>query len=151
MRNGEKCVFARMHCVCVFMCLSKMYKYLLGTFGFVHCQPQNFSVYFCLDNPSVGETGELKFSTSVLGSACDLSYSSVSFTNVCALVFGAQMLRIEMSSWQIFLLMNMYCPLPFLLISFGLKYFGFQMLTWLQDLASWVHFLKIFFHAFTLN
>ena len=52
---------------------------------------------------------------------CDLSFSSISVTNMGVLFWGAQTLRIEMSSWWIFLQMSMKYPSPSLLINFGLK------------------------------
>ena len=63
---------------------------------------------FCLDNLSTGESWG--------GLMCNLSFSNVSFTNVGALAFEAQMLRNEMSSWWIFPLMKMKCPSPSLLL-----------------------------------
>jgi len=49
---------------------------------------------------------------------CDLSFSKLSFMNVGALVFEAQLFRIEMPYWRIFHLMSIQYPSPSLLISF---------------------------------
>lgn len=67
------------------------------------------------------------------------------FLNMGTLVFGAQMLRISMSSQWILTLSIQY-PSLFLLISFGLR-------SILSDIkmATQVHLLGIFFHYFTLR
>ena len=41
------------------------------------------------------------FTISMWGLICDLSCGHASFTNLDVLLFGAQMLRIEMSSWSL--------------------------------------------------
>ena len=54
---------------------------------------------FCLVDLSIVESWVLKSPTiSVWGLMCDLIFNNVSFTYVDALVFGAQMFRIEISS-----------------------------------------------------
>ena len=51
-------------------------------------------------NLSTGDSGTLKsFTINVWGLMCDLNSSNISFTNVDALVFGAQMFGSETSSW----------------------------------------------------
>ena len=75
---------------------------------------------FIVNDLSIGKSGVLKSPTIIVeGSMCILSFSKVSFVNVNALVFGAEMLRIETSSWWIFPLMNMKYPSPSCLITFG--------------------------------
>ena len=76
---------------------------------------------FCLDDLSICK-GQVRKSSRVCESVCDLCYSSVSFKNFGALVFGVYMLRIKMSSWWIFPLLSMYYLFLSLLISFGLKF-----------------------------
>ena len=67
---------------------------------------------FCFPDQSIEESGVLKSPTIiVLGAMCALSSSIVSFTNEGALAFGAQMFRIESSSWWMFPLTNKKCPL----------------------------------------
>ena len=62
---------------------------------------------------TLGKSGALISATiNVQCSICGLSFSNVSFMNVGALAFGAQMVRIELSSWWIFPLVSMKC-LPF--------------------------------------
>jgi ABC-type branched-subunit amino acid transport system permease subunit len=51
---------------------------------------------FCLNDLSIGESGVLKSSTLIVwGSMCVLSFSKVSFMNVGAFAFGAQMLLVD--------------------------------------------------------
>jgi hypothetical protein len=69
----------------------------------------------------IGESGVLKLPTLMWGSMCHLSFSNVSFRNVGALAFGAQMSRTELSSWWIFPLMSMKSPSLSLLIKFCQK------------------------------
>ena len=61
----------------------------------------NVSLFsFCFHDLSIDESGVLKFSTIIVGGVmCALSFSKVSLMNVGALAFGAQMFRIESSSW----------------------------------------------------
>ena len=55
---------------------------------------------FCFHDLSIDESLVWKSSTIIVCSAmCALSFSKVSFMNVGALAFGAQMFRIESSSW----------------------------------------------------
>ena len=54
---------------------------------------------FCLDGLSTGESGTLKSSTILVWNLmCNLSCSNVSFRNEGALVFGAELFKIEISS-----------------------------------------------------
>ena len=52
---------------------------------------------------------------------CALSFTKVSLMNVAALVFGAQIFRIESSSWKILPLMSMKCPALSFLITLDWK------------------------------
>jgi hypothetical protein len=52
---------------------------------------------------------------------CALSFTKVSLMNVAALVFGAQIFRIESSSWKILPLMIMKCPSFSFLMTLGWK------------------------------
>jgi hypothetical protein len=79
----------------------KCSTYLLNPFG-----PKLLLVSLCLCLVSVSiifplmRVGLLKSPTIIVGgSMCALSFSEVSFMNVGALSFGAQMFRIEISSW----------------------------------------------------
>ena len=57
----------------------------------------------CFQDLSIDESGMLKSPTIlVCGAMCTLSFSKVSLMNVDALAFGAQIMRIESSSWKIF-------------------------------------------------
>jgi hypothetical protein len=75
------------------LCFGEMFcKYLLGPFGFSGpLAPAFYSLFsFCIASLSVGESGILTSATvSVWGSIWELSCSSVSFTNLCALVSRA--------------------------------------------------------------
>ena len=54
---------------------------------------------FCLADLSIGKSQVLNCPTiSLWGLMCDLNFSNVSFTFVCALVFGTYMYRFETSS-----------------------------------------------------
>jgi hypothetical protein len=55
---------------------------------------------FCFLDLSIDESGVLKSPTIIVFSAmCALSFTKVSLKNVGVLAFGAQMFRIERSSW----------------------------------------------------
>lgn len=62
-----------------------------------------FSIFFLGGGwLSTYKSMELKpFTISMWGLICDLSCTHSSFTNLDVLLFGAQMLRIEMSSWSL--------------------------------------------------
>jgi hypothetical protein len=79
------------------------------------------SFSFCLDVLSIGESIFKSPTVSVWGSKYNLSFRNGFFMNVVDLTFGAQMFRIDMSSWWIFNLVSMKCPSPSLLINFGSK------------------------------
>ena len=66
---------------------------------------------FCFQDLSIDESGVLKSPTITVCSAmCVLSFTKISLMNVDALAFGAQILRIESSSWKILPLMSVKCP-----------------------------------------
>ena len=51
---------------------------------------------FCFNDLSIGESGVMKSSTIIMWvSMCVLGFSKVSFMNLGALAFGAEMFRIE--------------------------------------------------------
>jgi hypothetical protein len=82
---------------------------------------------------------------------CALSFTKVSLMNVAALAFGAEIFRIESSSWKILPLMSMNChSLPFLItLGWKLILFDIRMATpacFFRPFA-W----KIVFHPFTLR
>jgi hypothetical protein len=55
---------------------------------------------FCLNDLYIGERKVIKSPTiKVWGSMCDLNFTNVSFTNMGALILGAWMFGIEISSW----------------------------------------------------
>lgn len=70
--------------------------------------------------------------------------------NLGGLLFGAEMLRIVISSWCSFPLMSVLCPSLSLLISFVSKsvflFLFFLILKWLNFLAHWVYLLGISFY-----
>ena len=98
------------------------------------------------------KSGMLKSPTIIVcGEMCALSFTKVSLTNVVALAYGAQIFRIESSSWQIVPQMSMQCPSLSFLITLGWKsiLFDIRMATpacFLEPFA-W----KIVFHPFTLK
>ena len=59
-----------------------------------------FLLSFCFHDLFIAESGVLKSPTIIVwGVMCTFSFSKVSFMNVSAFAFGAQMFRIESSSW----------------------------------------------------
>jgi hypothetical protein len=98
--------------------------YLLGLFDSSCLLAPLFlsSVFVCVSDLSIGESGVLKSPTiNFWHLMCYLNCSSVSFTTLSSFELGAQMLRNETSSWWIFPLKSIRCPFPFLLINFGWK------------------------------
>jgi hypothetical protein len=80
-------------------------------------------IIFSFNDLFIGESGVLKYPTIIVwGSICVLSFSKVSFMDVGALAFGAEMFIIETFSWWIFPLMNMnYSFFLIMLDNFWLK------------------------------
>lgn len=99
-------------CVCLRMCLSDMFcSYLLDLHLIYNlCYFHYFSVYFCLNDLSIGETVILKsHNITAWSSTCDLPFTDLTFTNVGVLIFEAQIFRIEMSFCSNFPMMNIKC------------------------------------------
>jgi hypothetical protein len=78
----------------------------------------NVSLFsFCFNDLSISESGVLKsLNTIVWSSKWVLIISEISFINVGACAFGAQMFQIETFSWWIFPLMYIKCFSPSLLL-----------------------------------
>ena len=76
---------------------------------------------FCFHDLSIDESGVLRSPTIIVWSTMYfLSFNRVSL-NIDAFVFGAYMLRIESSSWQISPVMSKKCPSLYFLITFRWK------------------------------
>jgi hypothetical protein len=75
---------------------------------------------FCFNELSISESGMLKSPTIIVwGLMCVLSFTKVSFMNVGATAFGAEIFRIETFSWWIFPLMKIKCTSSSCLIMFS--------------------------------
>ena len=75
---------------------------------------------FCLDDISIGDSGELKSLTNSFEGGFGLSFSNLSFMSGCS-TFGAQILRMYTLSLWIFPLRNMKWPYTSILINFVWK------------------------------